>query len=83
MLVCSDFNPFLYSSLSQILLGRLTETSNPVSVLEVFLQLTTHGQCHSVDNGTVSIRDYDVKHWAGSRSAVKGLFFYFAVCTEC
>ena len=72
VLVCSDFIPHLYASLSHILLSRFTETSSPVTLLEVFLKLMTHGQCHSVDNGTVSTRDYDVKHWALSQSRVKG-----------
>lgn len=79
VLVCSDFNPFLYSSLSQILLGRFTETSNAVTVLEVYLQLVTHGQCHSADNGTVTIRDFDVKHWARSQSAVKEIVATFGI----
>jgi len=71
-LVCADFNPLLYSSLSQVLLSRFTETSSPVTVLELFLELMTHGQCHSVNNGTISTRDYDAKHWALSQSRVKG-----------
>jgi len=41
-------------------------------MLEVFLDLMTHGQCHSVNNGTVSTLDYDVKHWALSQSRLKG-----------
>ena len=48
-------------------------------MLEVFLKLMTHGQCHSIDNGTVSTRDYDVKHWALSQSKVKGLHSSFLV----
>lgn len=71
-LVCADFNPYLYSSVSQILLSRFIDTSSPVSVLEVFLELMTRGQCHSVNNGTVSARDYDTKHWALTQSTVKG-----------
>jgi len=60
-------------SVSCVLLSRFTETSSPVTVLEVFLKLMTHGQCHSVDNGTIRTLDYDVKHWALSQSKVKGL----------
>jgi len=74
VLACADFNPYLYSSLSQMLLGRFTDTCSPVTVLEVFLELMTHGQCHSVNNGTISTRDYDAKHWALTQSRVKGQF---------
>jgi len=77
VLVCSDFNPHLYLSVSHALFSRFTETSSPVTMLEVFLKLMTHGQCHSVDNGTISTLDYDVKHWALSQSKVKGLHSSF------
>jgi len=78
VLVCADFNPHLYSSLSQILLNQFIETSSPITVLEVFLELMTRGQCHSVNNGTISIHDFDVKHWALSQARVKGLHPAFA-----
>ena len=74
VLVCSDFNPHLYSCLSQMLLCRFVETSSPVTVLEVFLELLTHGQCHSVNNGTVTALDFDANHWALSQSTVTGRF---------
>jgi len=75
VVVSADFNPSLYSSLSQILLNRFTESLSPIAMLEVFLQLMTHGSCESVHNGTVSARDFDAKHWALTQSRVKGSFW--------
>jgi len=70
--VCNDFNPYLYSCLSQILLSRFMETSSPVTMLEMFLELMTYGKCDSVHNGTINVHDYDAKHWALTQSRVKG-----------
>lgn len=79
VLVCSDFNPHLYSCLSQMLLCRFVETSSPVTVLEVFLELLTHGQCHSVNNGTITALDFDANHWALSQSTVTDIVAMFGI----
>jgi hypothetical protein len=72
VLISSDFNPLLYSTLASVLLQRYVSTTNPVSLLEIYLEVFKHG-CFKLDNGqTFDVRNYDISRMILKDTKIKG-----------
>lgn len=72
VLLAADFNPGKYQSLSRIMLNQFLTTSSPVSLLEIFLAIFTKGECTTKEDGTFTVRDFDVRR-AYADSQVTGI----------